>query len=119
MKKADEDQFILAAGSKGAGEAKKDNGIIMGHAYTIINVHIISGEKVLEMRNPWGDENEWKGKWSDKSDVWNQELREKYNMVEPKPDGRFFMPFNDFLENFEQISFCYYREDYILSSFGD
>ena len=71
------------------------------------------------MRNPWGDENEWKGKWCDTSDAWTAELREQYKMVESKPDGRFFMPFSDFLENFEQVSLCYYREDYFLSSFED
>jgi hypothetical protein len=31
--------------------------------------------KLVKMRNPWG-EGEWKGDWSDKSDLWTDELRE-------------------------------------------
>jgi len=117
---ADQKQFILAAGSKGSGEKKSPMGIIQGHAYTIISANLFEGdERVLEMRNPWGDENEWKGRWSDSDDAWNDVLREQYKMTVSKPDGRFFIPYNDFLEHFEQVSFCYYHDDYILTSFED
>ena len=51
-------------------------GIIQGHAYTIINAHLFeTGDRVLEMRNPWGDSHEWKGKWSDDSEAWTDALR--------------------------------------------
>jgi hypothetical protein len=42
----DKKHYIMVAGSKGQGEHKTDSGIIQGHAYTIIGVHEIAGERV-------------------------------------------------------------------------
>ena len=67
--------YVLVCGSKGSGEGKTPEGIIQGHAYTIMNLHNINGERVVEMRNPWGDENEWNGRWSDNSPLWTNDLR--------------------------------------------
>lgn len=71
------------------------------------------------MRNPWGDENEWNGRWSDRSSEWTPDLKKKYNMEVPEDDGRFFMPFLEFLKFFDQVSICFYEEEYKLSSFTD
>lgn len=72
------------------------------------------------MRNPWGNEYEWNGDWNDSdNNKWTAELRNEHNMVHPKPDGRFFMPFKDFIQYFDQIAICMYETDYILSSFND
>ena len=56
-------------------ESKLDNGLIAGHAYTITDVRRVQLRKhgILEMvrvRNPWGNEREWKGDWSDNSPQW-------------------------------------------------
>lgn len=115
----DDKQYVIVTGSKGSNEVKIAVGIIQGHAYTIIDAHEIKGERVLEMRNPWGDKNEWNGRWGDSSDVWTSALRKKYNMDNPQPDGRFFMPFDEYLEYFDHISVCYYEDDYYLSSFEE
>ena len=56
-------------------EAQLDNGLIRGHAYSVtkvksidINTPRMSGKiPMLRIRNPWGNEAEWKGAWSDKS----------------------------------------------------
>ena len=41
------------------------NGLVQGHAYTITGIYRIYVENVLcylvRIRNPWGDNNEWKG----------------------------------------------------------
>lgn len=71
------------------------------------------------MRNPWGDENEWNGKYGDKDSNWTPDLRKEYNNEESKPDGRFFIPFENFVEFFDQFAICLYRDDYILSSFTE
>ena len=116
----DQNEYIIVCGSMGSGEKKNEVGIILGHAYTIISCQIIKGERVLEMRNPWGDHNEWNGRWSDEDDsTWTPELREKYDMVNPEGDGRFFMPYDEFLNYFDQISYCFYEDNYTLSSFTD
>jgi hypothetical protein len=79
-----------------------------------------SNFKVLEMRNPWGNEYEWNGKWNDNDDSnWTPELRKKYDLVGKKPDGRFFMPFSEFVNYFDQYAICMYEDAYLLSSFTD
>lgn len=121
LKYCDEQKYIICAGSKGQGEAKTDTGIIEGHAYTVIAVHEISGKKILECRNPWG-QGEWKGAFSDDDDEnWTPELREKYGVEKnaSKEDGRFFIPYEDFLVWFNQYSICYYEDNYTLQSFND
>ncbi|GFR97983.1 calpain-A [Elysia marginata] len=46
------------------------NGLIPGHAYTVTDIaqikHKMGEEKLLRIRNPWGDATEWRGSWSDK-----------------------------------------------------
>lgn len=72
------------------------------------------------MRNPWGDHNEWNGKYGDDdTENWTPSLRKKHNMEVTKDDGRFFMPFENFVEYFDQFAICLYRDDYILSSFTE
>ena len=112
-------RYVMVAGSAGESEKKTPEGIIQGHAYTIIGAHMIRGERVLEMRNPWGDANEWNGRWSDLDEAWDDDLRVEFDMTDPGPDGRFFMPFEAFTRFFDQYSICYYEDEYILSSFQD
>jgi len=40
-------------------------------------------------------------------------------MQEPKPDGRFFMPYDKFVVYFNQFSICMYEDNYVLSSFTE
>lgn len=115
----DDKKYVIVTGSRGDDGVKISVGIIQGHAYTIINAHEINGERVLEMRNPWGDMNEWNGRWGDDSEAWTPVLRKRYKIKEATPDGRFFMPFEDYLDYFDHISVCYYEDDYILSSFTE
>lgn len=54
-------------------EAQTDEGLIKGHAYSITRVQYVeittpnvSGKiPLLRIRNPWGNETEWNGAWSD------------------------------------------------------
>lgn len=115
----DKKRYVMVSGSKGSNETRTACGIIQGHAYTIINAHVLKGEKVLEMRNPWGDRNEWNGRWGDNSEVWTPSLRKRHNVSMNQDDGRFFMPYEEYLEYFDHISVCYYEDDYHLSSFKE
>lgn len=35
----------------------------------------IDGVKLIQLRNPWGDETEWRGAWGDKSKEWTQKRK--------------------------------------------
>jgi len=68
----------MMAASHGAGEMRNEEGVISGHAYSLISIHElkVSGEvvRLLRLRNPWGS-GEWQGDWSDKSSLWTPALK--------------------------------------------
>jgi hypothetical protein len=54
-------------------EFKKPNGLIMGHAYSILDLDKVVRNnqeiRLIQLRNPWGKD-EWNGDWSDTSNLW-------------------------------------------------
>ncbi|XP_033222734.1 calpain-B-like [Belonocnema kinseyi] len=97
-------------------EAKTPQGLIRGHAYSITrvkNVHIEMPNRsgtvpLLRIRNPWGNEAEWNGPWSDGSPEWRfipdhekEELGLNFDS-----DGEFWMSFHDFKKYFTQLEIC-------------
>jgi len=106
-------------------ERKLDNGLVMGHAYSVTSVrkvkaHTRSGEidvELVRVRNPWGNEREWTGPWSDKSDEWQliSESEKKQLGLTYDDDGEFWMSFTDFMSNFSKLDICYLSP----SSFND
>jgi hypothetical protein len=66
-----------------------------GHAYTLLGTHEVtnaSGKsiKLCKVRNPWSSEL-WDGPWSDKSDLWTDDLKNQVGGHEDANDGVFFM----------------------------
>ena len=69
----------LVCGSSENNDRNEYLGLVSGHAYTILEiqeVHIATKkgktkERILKIQNPWG-KYEWKGRWSDFSDVWSE-----------------------------------------------
>ncbi|CAK9301677.1 unnamed protein product [Gordionus sp. m RMFG-2023] len=93
--------------------AELSNGLIKGHAYSITDVKRIVTKQgkvcLLRMRNPWGNEAEWNGPWSDKSSEWHYtsaEERQRLGLVF-KADGEFWISLKDFMSNFEKIEICH------------
>ncbi|ELU02909.1 hypothetical protein CAPTEDRAFT_151195 [Capitella teleta] len=97
-------------------EAKLTNGLIMGHAYTITRVAFVDIKTsrtegrlpMIRVRNPWGDDHEWNGAWSDKSREWSlisEEEREEHGL-NFSDDGEFWMAFKDFQANFQKVEIC-------------
>ncbi|XP_054153659.1 calpain-A-like isoform X2 [Oppia nitens] len=94
-------------------EAEMSNGLIRGHAYSVTGVKLVqlSTHKVqgkiplVRVRNPWGNEAEWKGPWSDKSREWTvvPEYEKKQLGLTFDADGEFWMAFKDFKENFTRL----------------
>ncbi|KAH8862194.1 Calpain-B [Schistosoma japonicum] len=98
-------------------EARLPNGLIMGHAYSVTSVKLLdisvpnkTGKiPLVRVRNPWGDESEWKGAWSDKSKEWSlisPEQRQQLGLTFDD-DGEFWMSYQDFVSNFEKLEICH------------
>ena len=100
-------------------------GIIVGHAYSILDVFEIpkprkksrKTSRLLRLRNPWGY-CEWNGKWCDNSyeviknkEYIERELKKKYADTNEKidfskDDGTFLMRYSDFRKIFNRFYFC-------------
>lgn len=85
-------------------ENPEKHGIQSGHAYSVLNVAEYQGERLVHVRNPWG-KIEWNGDWSDQSEKWTPEAMETLKH-EDKNDGRFWMPYKDFLRIFTTLDRC-------------
>lgn len=108
LKSADHRQFTMMAASHGQGENRSAEGVISGHAYSLISIHEFKHQgnevRLLKLRNPWGS-GEWTGDWSDKSSLWTPKIKQDVGMVDDD-DGIFFIPLNDYLEHFSWTSIC-------------
>jgi len=71
----DEQGYLLSASTSGedrwteAGGPDKEGGLVPGHAYSVIQVKEARGNRLINIRNPWGAF-EWDGAWGDKSADW-------------------------------------------------
>jgi len=98
------------------------NGLVEGHAYTITGLYRVntnnSGRVALvRIRNPWGDQNEWMGAWSDGDKQWDHvDTKVKSDMgLQYMKDGEFWIDFfTDFCREFEEVSICNLGPDFDL-----
>ena len=103
---------VMGAGStQGRSDSAADsrNGICQGHAYSVIGTAKSGSFRMLKLRNPWGAF-EWKGAWSDRSDLWdkNPAVAAKCGRENgAKDDGVFWMEMGDFVKNFDMIDICH------------
>jgi calpain-15 len=108
LRDADRRQYIMIASSKGAGEEENEQGIISGHAYSLIDLYELESNgqplRLCKLRNPWGHK-EWTGDWSDESSLWTPELKEKLD-VSVADDGIFYMSWKDYIDNYKRTSVC-------------
>ncbi|KAL9917194.1 calpain A isoform 2-T3 [Glossina fuscipes fuscipes] len=97
-------------------EAETQEGLIRGHAYSITKVCMIdivtpnrTGRiPMIRLRNPWGNEAEWNGPWSDGSPEWRyipDEQKDEIGLNFDR-DGEFWMSFQDFLNHFDRVEIC-------------
>lgn len=66
--------YILGAGSPAhemGDRAVSEEGIVQGHAYSVLSVQDLDGNRLVQLRNPHGNESaEWSGDWGDRSYLW-------------------------------------------------
>ncbi|VDO04459.1 unnamed protein product [Rodentolepis nana] len=93
-------------------EARQPNGLIKGHAYSITSVAEVNTRngkvQLIRIRNPWGNEAEWNGPWSDRSSEWNSiSSSERRGLgLTVEADGEFWMCYDDFVREFEKVEMC-------------
>ena len=104
-------KHLLGAGTPDAGSQADEksrpviDGIVQGHAYAILDVRAEGEEKLVKLRNPWANEVEWTGAWSDHSDLWTERMKKRLNFTEAD-DGEFWMSFDDFCSMFLYLFIC-------------
>eukprot|EP00439_Symbiodinium_sp_Y106_P076683 s1128_g15.t2 len=105
--------YVMVAGTngvdnltKGGGKAPLD-GLVPGHAYTLLTVREACGVRLVRLRNPWGD-HEWTGDWSDKSACWTQKTKQAFDVEVDDHDGAFWMSDGDFLKHFSCVDVAFF-----------
>ena len=126
LEQCDKRNYTMMAASMGEGENQNADGVISGHAYSLISIHEFKHQgkevKLLKLRNPWGS-GEWQGDWSDKSQLWTPALKKQVGFVDGD-DGIFFIELEDYLQHFSWTSICVenndakYKHSQLYHSFG-
>ncbi|XP_078503525.1 calpain-1 catalytic subunit-like [Lissotriton helveticus] len=91
-------------------EAETLEKLVKGHTYSVTALKEVNyrghAEQIIRIRNPWGDV-EWTGAWSDNSPEWNEvDPAEKKELNVKMEDGEFWMPFQEFVEQFSCLEIC-------------
>ncbi|KAL8674572.1 MAG: hypothetical protein Q9168_001015 [Polycauliona sp. 1 TL-2023] len=94
-------RFDKWQGSSDAEKASARKGVIRMHAYSVMEAREVKGERLLRIRNPWGD-TEWQGPWSDGSEQWTPEWMELLNH-RFGDDGMFWISYKDFLRKYQSL----------------
>jgi hypothetical protein len=102
----EKEKYLLGCSCKRGGvESDTGKGILGNHAYSVLQcVQLSAKERLLRIRNPWGCK-EWTGRWSDGSKEWTAALKKKLNF-EFGDDGTFFMCFEDFIDQYDNLFVC-------------
>ena len=102
---ADGKNHMITAGSYGDNDKDTNaDGLVQGHAYSVISTHKLSnGVRLLKLRNPWGSDS-FKGRWSDNSGLWTDEFKKEVGFKQDLNDGFVFMQLEDYQKQFESTS---------------
>ncbi|KAJ7607933.1 hypothetical protein FB45DRAFT_1039995 [Roridomyces roridus] len=111
----------LDPGRRGNSDSASDlrvNGLIGGHAYSVLRAVGFNGKRFVVLRNPWGD-SEWTGPWSDGSREWTEEWLPALKVLKHgfADDGEFVMEYEDFLSNWDLVEKTLIFDDsWVMSS---
>ncbi|KAG7391819.1 hypothetical protein PHYPSEUDO_003439 [Phytophthora pseudosyringae] len=109
-------RFLLGAASlpsQHADPALRASGLVFDACYVVYDVRDVDGAQLLQLRNPPGDHQEWKGDWSDGSRLWTRRLRKRLGVRkgdDTEGDNTFWMSFDDFCHAFRALYVCRYYD---------
>merc|ERR1712048_513240 len=100
--------FIMGAGTRSGSDTETTDGIVDGHAYTILTCIMNAGGTgfdMVKMRNPWGSQEFECGGWTDGGHNWKKfpEVYEACGRPEARDDGIFWMAKENFFKYFKQV----------------
>ena len=106
----DDANYILAAGSKAGSDTEMTDGVVDGHAYSIIDcINDVAGTDVdlIKMRNPWGKGEIEQGQFDDDGPGWDRypEIKAELNPV-AADDGIFYVTKEEFFKYFVTVYVC-------------
>ena len=88
---AQKEGYLLGVScSRGDSEEDTGKGILAGHAYSVLQIVEAEGHKLIQCRNPWGNDKEWTGAWSDNSKEWANNLALAKKLKFKAAHGTFF-----------------------------
>jgi len=111
--------YVMGASCTGGVEDQLDTGLVTGHAYSLISCKEVSADgethRMVCLRNPWGNDKEWNGRFSDTWDGWGSypELAAELGVSGKAPDGKFWMNYEDFLTSWDTVSVAAKKMDCI------
>ena len=98
------------AGTKAGSDTQKTDGIVDGHAYSVLECHNdVAGTDIdlIKMRNPWGSGEIDNGRFDDDGPGWDEypQIKAAINPV-AADDGIFYMTKEEFFTYFHTIYVC-------------
>ena len=101
--------YLMGAGSpphEDGDSAVSPQGIVQGHAYSVLEAREVEGHKLIKLRNPHGrGGQEWTGDFSDESEFMTKRLMDLLKHVK-EDDGAFWMNLEDFSQEFRSLYIC-------------
>jgi calpain-15 len=109
IKQYDDDQYLMSAAITPihGPEYSRPDGLVEGHAFSLLQVAEVEGKRLVCLRNPWGTRKEWNGPWRDGDTAWRRHP-EILRQLRPTfaEDGLFWMEFHDFERIFDNVEVC-------------
>ena len=96
-------EFLFGCGTRNWDDPdlRGRDGMIGGHAYSILKAKNYGKERLVMVKNPWG-KTEWNGPWSDGSSEWTAESIKELGHTFGD-DGVFWIRFEDLLRKYDVI----------------
>jgi len=93
------------------GPTRRKDGLVEGFMYSVLCIGKVGDVRLVQLRNPWDSTQQWNGKWSLDSPLWQEhsDVRAAWRpALEPGSgadcdEGAFYMSFEDFAKLFDRI----------------